>query len=61
MPLLLQPVRAGGNPEVRRHVFHACSLPQSLYIYPVLAISADPNPAGIDALVRAQARDFETL
>ncbi len=35
MPLLLQPVRAGGNPKGCGHVFHGPIVTQILYIYPV--------------------------
>jgi len=34
-PLLLQPVRAGGDPELRRCVFHTPKHSRKLYIYPV--------------------------
>lgn len=49
MPLLLQPVRAGSNPEGCRHVFHEYIL---LYIYTVLCDvyilyqSGEPRPEG---------------
>jgi hypothetical protein len=35
MPLLLQPVRAGGNPEGWQHGFHARIIAGMLYIYTV--------------------------
>ncbi|CAN7579513.1 hypothetical protein [Variovorax paradoxus] len=49
MPLLLQPVRAGGNPKGCGHVFHVHII---LYIYPVLCDvyilyeSGEPRPEG---------------